>query len=575
MSEGRAQQSDSRQTADAADETPEAERRRDALTRSAQAAGEKLWRKLANDLWNRGGGQLWFWGLLIGIGAGYAVLGFRLAIQSFQFVSFGAFHERVADAAANLAWYEILTAPVIGGFVVAGLLFLGREMNWLSETRAENVADVIEARAVRNGHIDWRATGLSALIASVSLGAGASAGREGPAVHLGAGIGAVIAEGLNLPARAARTLLACGAAAAISASFDAPIAGVLFALEVILGHYALRVIAPVAISSLAASVVVRAHLGAQVAFPIPDLPDTMLTDFPLAALLGFLCALAAMAYMRMTLEIPSWIARMTERLTLPLWILPPFGGLLIGMVALAYPEVLGVGYEGTTSAIAGSYSIGFLLALVIAKLFATALTLGFRFGGGVFSPSIFVGAMVGAAFGGIVDQTGLATAGESFFAVIGMGAVAGAVIGAPISTTLIVFELTRSYEAGAAMLVAVSIATVVVQAMMGGSIFQIQIKGHGLEIAAGPQRIILQTVRVRDFMTPIGRMEKETAMESASLYEDDSLGRALALLKAEDLDGAGVKRRGGDEPITGYVSRTDALLAYNNALVDAHIEQSR
>jgi len=561
---------------DRPDQGGEARRR---LARRRVAALTRPVRALARDfyvrVWTRGEGAVWFWGLVVGIGVGYAVLAFRIGIQSMQFLSFGAFEERLADAAAALPWHAVATAPVIAGIVVAGLLYMGRELGWLPETRAENVADVIEARAVHGGRIDPRRTGLSALIAVVSLGGGASAGREGPAVHLGAGLAAIVAAGLHLPERAARTLLACGAAAAIAASFDAPIAGVLFALEVILGHYALRVIAPVAIASLAASVVARAHLGDAVAFRIPDLPETMLSDFPLAALLGFVSALAAIAFMRLTLWLPRAVARAAERAYLPLWALPPIGGVLIGAMALVFPEILGVGYEATTMAIAGDYAIGVVLALFAAKILATAVTLGFRFGGGVFSPAVFIGAMAGAAFGGIVDQTPLATAGETFFALIGMGAVTGAVLGAPISTTLIVFELTQSYEAGAAMLVAVSIATVIVQSVMGGSIFQRQIESHGYRLAEGPQRLILQTVRVRDVMTPVSRMEKENVMEGARLFEDDSLGRALALMEAEDLDAAAVKRRGGEQPVTGYLSRTDALLAYNHALVEAHIERSQ
>lgn len=526
-------------------------------------------------VWTRGEGAVWFWGLMIGIGAAYAILGFRLSIETIQYVFFGAFNEHLAHAAAAMPWYAVASAPVIAGFIVSGLLYLGKRFNWLPETRSENVAAVIEARAVHGGHINYRTTLFSALVAAVSLGGGASSGREGPAVHLGGGLGALMAEGLSLPPRAARTLLACGVSAAIAASFDAPIAGVLFALEVVLGHYALRVIAPVAISSLAASVVTRAHLGDQISFSIPPLPETTLSDFPLAALLGFIAALVAMAFMRLTLDAQARLASTAGRMRVPLWALPPVGGVLIGLMAVWIPDILGVGYEATTEALAGHFSIGFLLALLVAKLIATAITLGFRFGGGVFSPSIFIGAMVGAAFGGIVDQTPLATAGETFFAVIGMGAVAGAVLGAPISTTLIVFELTQSYEAGAAMLLAVSIATVVVQSVMGGSIFQKQIENHGYKLTEGPQRIILQTVRVRDVMNPVARDEAEKSSEGAYLYEDDSLGRALALMEAEDIDSAAVKRRGGAEPTTGHVSRTDALLAYNKALVDAHIERTR
>ncbi len=525
--------------------------------------------------WAQGEAAIWLWAVLIGIAAGYAALAFRLAIRSVQFASFGVFHAEMEAATANQFWWQTLLVPVAGGIIVAALLWIGMRLKALPEQRAEGVADVIEARAVGKGRMSVRTAAMSAGVAAVSLGAGASAGREGPVVHLGAAVGSLVADGLGLTQRQARTLLACGAAAGIAASFNAPIAGVLFALEVILGHYALRVIAPVSIASLAAAVVADIHLGADVAFTVPELPPASVFDFPASAVLGALAALAAMAFVSFTLGATKRTAAWAGRLHVPLWALPPFGGLLVGALGVFMPEVLGVGYDTVSMALGGEHGVGFLLALMLAKILATALTLGFRFGGGVFSPAMVIGAALGAAFGGLVSLIGLDGGGVPFFGLIGMGAVSGAVLGAPISTTLIVFEMTQSYEAGAAMLVAVSMATVITQSGIGGSFFHKQVERHGWELAAGPQRLILQTVRVRDFMTPVGSDANETLSEGPALYADDSLGRALALLKAEDLDGAAVKRRGGDEAVVGHISRTDALLAYNNALVDAHIERSR
>ena len=161
---------------------------------------------------------------------------------------------------------------------------------------------------------------------------------------------------------------------------------------------------------------------------------------------------------------------------MPVWCLPPFAGLVIGAFALAFPQILGVGYEATATALAGGYTPQFMLILAFAKIAATAVCLGARFGGGVFSGSIFTGAMVGGVFGGLVGLvTGAPADSEIFFTVVGMGAVSGAVLGAPISTTLIVFELTRSYETAAAVLVSVSLATVIVQAFEGESIFERQL----------------------------------------------------------------------------------------------------
>jgi chloride channel protein, CIC family len=518
---------------------------------------------------------LWLTAVLIGTLAGFATLGFRLSILAVQGLFYGNAKEQLASTAAGLHWSHVWLAPVIGGMVVGGLLFLAERTRALSEVRAGSVAEVIEARAVGKGNIGFWPGVYSALITIVSLGSGASAGREGPAVHLGGALASLMSRILNLGARNSRTLLACGVAGAVAASFNAPLAGLLFALEVVLGHYALRVIAPTAVAATAGAVVARSFLGAQPAFILPPVPSASLIDFPAAALLGLICAALAIIFVTLMVKGPYHVEKLAARLGLPLWALPPIGGVLVGMIGIAFPQVLGVGYEATSTALHGGYGLSLLLFLVAAKILATMLTLSFRFGGGIFSPSIYLGAMAGAAFGALAGAVlGEAAAAPAFFAIVGMGALSGAVLGAPISTTLIVFELTQSYEASVAVLLAVSLATVVTQAITRGNVFQKQIELRGYSLREGPQRLILQTVRVRDFMTPISRLNKEISMAGAVLYADDTLGKALGLLKAENLDGTPVKSRYGEQKVIGYISREDALLAYNQRLVEEHEERS-
>lgn len=537
---------------------------------------EALANVLARMRKGRGGAAMWVWGLAIGLVVGYAVIGFRLTIQAAQYVGFGVFSETLGAASAHVGPWRMLLAPIAGGVVAAGLLWLGRRLNFLPETRSLGMADVIEARAVNEGHIDTRAGLYSGLMSALSLGAGASTGREGPAVHLGASLAAWLAERLKLPAADARTLLACGAAAAVAASFNAPIAGAVFALEVVLGHYAVRVMAPVAAAATVGAVVTRVHLGAQPAFAMPLLAPASLLDFPASALLGVIAALTAILFVRGVLDAGRYATKLAEDFGVPLWALPPAAGAMLGVVALAYPEVLGVGYETTARAVAGEFALGALVTLALLKIAATAVSLACRFGGGVFSPSLVIGALVGAAFGtGAEALLGDNTAGVAFYAVVGMGAVSGAALGAPLSTTLIVFEMTASYETAIAVLVAVSLATLMTQRAVGASLFQLQIEQHGYVLREGPQRVILQTVRVRDVMTPIDRLKKESVLEGPSLFEDDTLGKALGFLEAEGIEGAPVKSRAAETPVVGYISRADALIAYNRRLVDAHIEATR
>jgi CIC family chloride channel protein len=360
----------------------------------------------------------------------------------------------------------------------------------------------------------------------------------------------------------------------VSASFNAPVAGALFAFEVILGHYALRSIAPVAVASVIGALVSRLHFGAQPAFTIPAIEPAGLVDFLAVIPLGAASAGLAIAFILAANAAPRLVAEQAKALSWPLWALPPFGGLAVGLIAVAAPEILGVGYEATATALAGGYAIGTLAGLVVLKLIATVITLAARFGGGVFSPSLYLGAMLGALFGALATLVfGEATAGAPFFALIGMGAVSGAVLGAPLSTTLIVFELTASYEASIALLVAVSLATVITQSVTKGSYFHKQVERHGYDLTKGDARVILQTIRAREIMTPLEAEDSADKPNGPFVYEDDYLGRVMGYFSAESIDGAPVRARTGDQAVIGYLTKAEAHAAYARALQARHEEE--
>lgn len=521
------------------------------------------------------GGALWLMGILVGLIAGYGTLGLRLGISLVEQTAFGVTEEQIASTAASFPAWRVILIPFATGCVIAGLLWLGHRLGLAPDHRSQSVADLLEARAVKGGRVSLGSGLYSALLAVISLGGGASAGREGPAVHLGGTIGSLLAGLTGMSARGSRILLACGAAAAVSASFNAPIAGALFAFEVVLGHYALRSIAPVAVSSVIGALIVRVHLGQDPVFGVTEILAVSLWDFPAAAILGVLAAGLAVLFNRGVLHLPKLTASWADRWNIPLWSLPIPGGLIIGMLALIAPQILGVGYEATSNALQGGvYSFEFLILLIVMKVMATVITLAFRFAGGVFSPSMYLGAMLGSAFGLIVTALlGDQTAGVGFFAVIGMGAVAGAVLGAPLSTTLIVFELTASYEAAVAVLVAVSLATVLAQSVLGGSLFQRQVFSRGYDISGGSSRLILQMVRVRDFMMPLDDWGSSEIVSTACVYEDDTLGRAMGVLDAEQLEGAPVRSRTGDHDVIGWITKADAQAAYARALAEMSEEE--
>jgi CIC family chloride channel protein len=521
-------------------------------------------------------GKVWLVAGLLGVATGYGVLGFVLAVEWVTQVAYGEGTIALARGARGLDAERAFAVPVIGGLLVGGLLWIAKRWDVLPELRVQGVAEVIEARASPPGNVTLAGGAVNTLAAALALGSGASAGREGPSVLIGGAFATFLAQRLGLPIKDARTLLGCGAAAAVSAAFNAPIAGVLFALEVVLSNYALSVFGPVVIASVSAAIVGRQHLGDLHRFMIPDygVPDGY--DVPLAALLGLVCGMVAWTFLQLGGKGRRIVRDLISKRRVEPALLPAVAGLGMGVVALFLPEVLGVGYEATSEAILGNYTLPLLTILLVAKILATVLCLSCRFGTGVFSGGIYLGAMSGAAFGIVASQLfGEAVAGPTFYALVGMGAVSGAIIGAPISTTLIVFELTGDYAMTAALMIAVGIATLFTQVFFGSSWFHYQLNQRGYDLSEGPQGVILQTIRVRDVMRPVPEDASPLEPGAARLYEGQTLGEALARMQELGLDGMPVVTEEGEARLTGTVTQVRALKAYNRALVDSHIEHHR
>lgn len=513
---------------------------------------------------------VWLLALFIGVAVGYAALAFRWLIGIIQLPWLGTQTERVASAAAQLPFWQVLLAPAIGGLIVGFLL-----EHYMPGRRAHGVADVIEARALHNSHIDPKTGLFSALLSAISIGSGASVGREGPIVHLGATFSAMIEDRFKLSPGARRTLLSCGVAAAVSASFNAPIAGVLFAHEVILTHYAFRALVPTVIASVIAAVIARVHLGNSVTFLIPDYSITSYWEFPAFALLGLTCAVVAIIFeiALMATDRVSW------RIEMPLWLRTGLGGLMVGAIAVFFPQVLGVGYDATNDALQRELPLLLLISLIIAKTAATAISLACRFAGGIFSPSLYLGAMTGSAFG-LIATSAFPEAGSSqgLYAILGMGAVAASVLGAPLSTTMIVFELTGGYTMTIALLLTVSIAVGVTQAFLGHSLFYWQLGRRGLFLQEGPHKSIQRRLHVDDFFTPVdpdAEAQHVQDKDTPWLMATDTLERAL-----REFDRCGQPRIvvvSATDPtrIVGYADRLSALNLFNKALIDAAVEEHR
>ncbi len=511
---------------------------------------------------------LWLAALATGIAVGIGAIVFRLAIGVFQLPWLGSMSESVASIARTVPWPYVLLAPAAGGLVV------GLMLTWLIRGgRPFAIADVIEARALGPRRIDLKEGLVGALVSAISLGSGASAGREGPVVHLGGTLAVALSRLLRLTGTPERTLLACGVASAVSASFNAPVAGVLFAHEVILGHYALSAFVPIVIASVSGGILSRLWFGEMAAFTVPAYQVVSYWEVPAFALLGVTCAAVAILF-QLALVSGEHVAR---KVAIPLWLRPVLGGLIVGAIGLAFPDILGVGYETTDRAAKGAIPLLVLLALIPTKVVATAITLASRFGGGIFSPTLYLGALTGAAFGIVAaGPFPHLASGEGLYAILGMGAVAGAVLGAPISTTIIVFELTGGYALTLALLFTVSIAAGLTVAVTGRSFFEWQLETRGIVLSGGPHHTLLRTIRVADFFerkeTPEAR---DLSSEIQPLRIDDTLETALRRFDDEGADRLPVVDPTNTSEIIGVASQLRALNVFNRGLVERSVEEHR
>ena len=430
--------------------------------------------------------------LLVGLAASAGAVLFREAIELTQWLAFGFRNELVASSAGALPWWRVILAPAAGGLLIG--LFVRFVM---PGGRPQGVAEVIEASATKAGRMPlWQ--GLCAALASaMSIGCGASVGREGPAVHFGAALASSVARALRLGPTHTRTMLGCGVAAAVAASFNAPIAGAFFALEVVIGHYALQAFTPIVIASVTGTVISRIYFGDFPAFALPPHKLVSFLEFPAFAILGAASGLAAIAFMSSV----ALVQDVAARVPVPAWLMPAAAGLLVGGLAVFCPEILGVGYEATDNALKEAYTLEFLVMLLVAKTAASALCLGSGFAGGVFSPSLFIGAMLGGAVGLVagIPFPELHSGGDAY-ALVGMGAVAGAVLGAPISTILMIFELTDDYKLMLAVMLAVVIASTLTRILYGQSYFIDQLRRRGLDLQGGHEMVTLGRMKVGELM---------------------------------------------------------------------------
>ena len=524
--------------------------------------------------------QFWFIALAIGIASGYLAVGFMLSIRTLQAVLYGTEDTRSLHSfAATLPWWWILLLPAAGGLVVGFIL-----TRFTPDARVRGVAEVIEGAALREGRVERRA-GLASIAASLTtLSTGGSTGREGPVVHMVGLIAGWVSNRINAGGVTGRELLGCAVAAGVAASFNAPLAGALFALEVVLRHFAVHAFAPIAIAAVSGSVVSRLHFGDVTEFMLPEAGVlAFYVELPAFILLGLVGGLVAVALMRAIFVAGDIGNRVQDGLRLPAMLRPAVSGLMLGALAIVFPHIIGVGYETTSAALSGDLLLGEAMVFAMLKVAAVAITMGGRMGGGVFSPALMVGALTGLAFGLVATSIFPDISGaETLYALAGMGAVAASVLGAPISTILIVFELTGDWQTALAVMVSVSVASAVSARMVDRSFFLTQLERRGIHLAAGPQRYLLATIRVSAVMkapehpkAPAEDRVRRAVNEALFVSPSDTLEKAMPMFERSNGDFLAVVRLRDQGPpeVMGVLLHVDALRVFNRALAETAAEE--
>lgn len=427
--------------------------------------------------------------VITGVGAGYGAVVFRWLIHLITHL----FFDGGKTVFSFMGKYYVLLIPAIGGLLV------GIITHYLApETKGHGVPEVMLAIDKDGGKIRFRVAVIKAIVSSLSIGSGGSVGREGPIVQIGSSLGSSMGQIFSLSKEKTRILVACGAGGGIAATFNAPLAGIFFALEVIMRDYSPRHISSIVLSSAIATVVARSYLGNNPAFDIPAYQMQSAWDIMFYMAFGVIAAGIGFLFIRVLYRTED----LFNILPIPKYIYPAIGGLLVGIIGLWYPQVFGVGYETIELALHGNITTVLALVLLFAKLAATSLTLGSGGSGGVFAPSLFIGAMLGVAFSKLtlilLPDVGIEPGAN---ALIGMAAVFAAAANAPISAILFLFELTGDYKIILPLMSAVIIAYLVIRGISTESIYTLKLVRRGYGMKKQKKSDLLEYIIVEEAMT--------------------------------------------------------------------------
>lgn len=497
--------------------------------------------------------------LAVGLLSGFGVWLFKLLIELIH---------NAANVWLGGSWLVVLI-PVIGGLVVGLLMFF-----FVGEERYHGVAGIIEAVALAGGRLRYLRMPIKTIASAISIGSGAAVGPEDPSVQIGANIGSFFGQRLGLSDDRIRTLVAAGAAGGIAAAFNAPIAGVFFALEVILGEISAGAFSWVVISAVASSVFTQAVLGAQPAFSVPAYAFSSPSELFLYLGLGLLAGLISVAYIRLLYAAQDLLLRWA----VPRWIKPAAAGLVVGLVGLYLPQVLGVGYETIEQILNGQLvAVGLLLALLVAKLFLTPLCIGAGFMGGVFAPALFLGATLGSAYGTLVLPIFHGVPGEAAaYGMVGMAALLAGAVHAPLTAILLLFEMTNDYRIILPLMFSVVVSLFVSRSLQRDSVYMLGLARKGIRLDRGRDVEVLHAITVGEVMQKeVLTIQTGSSLEAAAdllvrtrhhgLPVVDDQGDLFGIFTTQDLDRA--QSEGSTNQLVAKACTPDPLVTYPDATI--------
>jgi CIC family chloride channel protein len=459
-------------------------------------------------------------GLIVGLGAGIGAVVFRYLINAFTYLFFSVLGPAFATFLGPAA---VVPLPALGGLIFGPLIYF-----FAREAKGHGVPEVMLAVAQRGGRIRPVVAVVKSVASALCIGSGGSVGREGPIVQIGSALGSTVGQTLRMSDDRIRTLVACGAAGGIAATFNAPIAGVFFALEIILGEFTTRAFGVVVISSVTAAVVGRAAFGDTPSFPVPGYELVHVGEFGLYAVLAVLAGVVGIVFTRTLYAFEDFF----DGIRMPEYLKPVPGGLCLGLIGMFLPQVFGVGYPAMSQALSGQYALGLLVILLAAKIAAVSLTIGSGGSGGVFAPSLFIGAMLGTAFGTAANALlpGY-TAPPGAYGLVGMAAVFTGAARAPITAVIILFELTGDYRIILPLMLAVVLSTLVSEGLSRDTIYTLKLRRRGIDLRGGRDVDLMRELPVAQAMsTRIPVASAELSVAEAAEQLDQSGDRALLVL---------------------------------------------